>query len=133
MPMPETAVDASPRELRTVSQFAEQWQAWTRPALRNLILNARDRLNSRGEKIAGNGLEEAGAVIRLGRRVLIDERAFFRWLATQQKKPHAMNSRRHARTSERQAPAGGRMTHGAGCMNTEHGIALPTHRREEAT
>jgi hypothetical protein len=99
--MPETTVDVSPRDLLTVGQFAERWQAWTEPALRNLLLNAKDRLNSLGETIEGNGLEEAGAVVRLGRRVLIDERAFFRWIAAQQKKPHAaMNTRRRAGTSE---------------------------------
>ena len=86
----ETTVDVSPRDLLTVGQFAERWQAWTEPALRNLLLNAKDRLNSRGERIEGNGLEEAGAVVRVGRRVLIDERAFFRWLAVPQKKAHAV-------------------------------------------
>jgi hypothetical protein len=50
-----------------------------------MILNSADRMNSRGERIPGNGLAEAGAIIRLGRRVLIDEQAFFLWLADQQR------------------------------------------------
>lgn len=77
--------ESTPRELFTVEQFSERRPAWTQAALRNLILNAADRQNSRGERILGNGLAEAGAIVRLGRRVLIDEAAFFRWIAEQQK------------------------------------------------
>jgi hypothetical protein len=94
---------AAPRDLFTVRQFADRRPAWSTQALRNLILNAEDRLTSRGERIPGNGLAEAGAIVRIGRRVLIDEGAFFRWIAAQQKKPHAAtNNGRRARTSERQ-------------------------------
>src|SRR5512135_1395360 len=75
----------APRDLFTVKQFSERRPAWTPPALRNLILNAEDRVNSRGERIRGNGLIEAGAIVRVGRRVLIDEQAFFYWIAEQQK------------------------------------------------
>ena len=74
-----------PRDLFTVEQFAERRPAWTEPSLRNMILNAQDRLNSRGERIPGNGLAECGAIVRVGRRVLIDEQAFFRWIASEQK------------------------------------------------
>ena len=49
-----------PRDLHTVEQFSERYRAWTEPALRNLILNSADRLNSRGERLKGNGLAEAG-------------------------------------------------------------------------
>ena len=80
------AVDSAPRELFTVQQFSERRRAWTQSALRNLILNAADRINSRGERIPGNGLAQAGAIVRVGRRVLIDEQAFFRWIAEQQTK-----------------------------------------------
>jgi hypothetical protein len=81
----QNAFDPSHRELLTVSQFAERFPAWTESALRNLILNAEDRQNSRGERIPGNGLIESGAVVRVGRRVLIDVRAFFGpWIAQQQ-------------------------------------------------
>ncbi len=75
------AVDSAPRELRTVRQFSERFPAWTEPGVRNLILNAEDRVSSRGQRIAGNGLAEAGAIVRVGRKVLIDEQGFFRWLA----------------------------------------------------
>lgn len=74
-----------PRDLFTVSQFSERRPAWTQAALRALILNADGRVNSRGERIHGNGLAEAGAIVRVGRRVLIDEAAFFRWIAEQQR------------------------------------------------
>src|SRR4051812_16597138 len=71
----------APRDLFTVEQFAERRPAWTQQALRALILNAADRLNSRGEVIHGNGLAEAGAIFRIGRLVLISEDIFFCWVA----------------------------------------------------
>lgn len=82
----DSAVDSAPRQLLNVSQFAEKFPAWSQAALRNLILNAEDRLNSRGEKVSGNGL--APAVVRVRRKVLIDESAFFRWIAANQQKQH---------------------------------------------
>src|SRR5689334_13471799 len=44
----------------------------TPAAIRADIFKAGDRFNSRGDRIAGNGLAEHGAVIRRGRKVLID-------------------------------------------------------------
>ncbi|MSQ55590.1 MAG: hypothetical protein EXR31_09500 [Betaproteobacteria bacterium] len=79
------ALESAPRDLFPVEIFSTRRKAWTKPALRNLILNAEDRISSRGERIPGNGLAEAGAIVRIGRRVLIDEEAFFRWIAAQQK------------------------------------------------
>jgi hypothetical protein len=83
--MEQSTIKSTPRALFAVAQFSERWPAWSEPALRNLILNAEDRASSRGERIPGNGLAEAGAIVRVGRRVLIDEQAFFRWIAEQQK------------------------------------------------
>jgi hypothetical protein len=80
------APESSPRDLFTVEQFSARHRAFTQPGLRNYILYAEDRLNSRGERIPGNGLADAGAIVRIGRRVLIDEQAFFRWIAEQQKR-----------------------------------------------
>lgn len=77
-------IESAPRDLALVKQFSTRFPAWSQASLRNLILNARDRIDSRGRTIAGNGLEEAGAVIRLGRRVLIDVSRFFEWIAAQQ-------------------------------------------------
>ena len=44
------------------------------------VFKADDRLNSRGEKIKGNGLAEYGAIIRRGRKVLIDVHRYGAWL-----------------------------------------------------
>ena len=71
------------RILFPVPQFAEKNRAWTQAALRALILNAEDRVNSRDERIAGNGLSPA--IVRVGRKVLIDEKAFLAWIVEQQK------------------------------------------------
>jgi hypothetical protein len=77
------APEATPRELLSVGQFSQKYSAWSPSSLRNLILNAEDRVNSRGEKIQGNGL--APAVIRVGRKVLLDPAQFFTWIADQQR------------------------------------------------
>ncbi len=67
--------------LLTVDQFSERNPAFTPPALRNLIFKAEPRQSSKGT-IPGNGLADAGAIIRLGRRVLIDESKFLTWVAS---------------------------------------------------
>jgi hypothetical protein len=55
----------------------------TPSAIRADIFKAEDRLNSRGDRIAGNGLAAHGAIIRRGRKVLIDVRRYGNWLAGQ--------------------------------------------------
>ena len=50
-------------------------------AIRMDIFKADDRLNSRGEKIEGNGLAAYGAIVRRGRKVLIDVHRYGNWLA----------------------------------------------------
>lgn len=59
-----------PRPLFSVRQFSEKHPAFTESALRALIDKARERNSSRGV-VPGNGL--APAILRIGRRVLIDE------------------------------------------------------------
>ena len=72
---------SSPRPvIVTVAQFAERNPAFTTAAVRNLVFKAAPRQSSLGE-IPGNGLAESGALIRLGRRVLIEENLFLRWVA----------------------------------------------------
>ena len=65
---------------RTIEQFAERHPAFTPPALRNLIFKAAPRQSSKGP-IPGNGLMESGAIVRLGRRVLINEAKFLAWVS----------------------------------------------------
>lgn len=50
-------------------------------AVRMDIFKADDRVNSRGEKIKGNGLAAHGAIVRRGRRVLLDVHRYGHWLA----------------------------------------------------
>ena len=59
------------RNLKTVSQFAAS-TAFTESQLRWWIFHAEE-----------NGMMEAGAVIRVGRRVYIDVDGFDRWLVAQ--------------------------------------------------
>lgn len=68
------------RRVGTVRQTAQAYPAFSDAALRDLIFKAADRFNSKGQRIKGNGLADAGAIIRIGRKVLIDFDAFEAWL-----------------------------------------------------
>lgn len=68
------------RTLLTVRQFADKHQAFSQGSLRFQIFNASPRKTSLGE-IGGNGLD--AALLRLGRKVLIDEAKFFEWIELQ--------------------------------------------------
>ena len=65
---------------RAAEIFAEAGE--TVGAIRAKIFKADDRFNSRGEKIAGNGLAASGAIIRRGRKILIDVDRYAAWLAS---------------------------------------------------
>lgn len=69
--------------LATVAVAASVYQdaGKTQAAVRSDIFKAEDRRNSRGDLIPGNGLAAHGAVVRRGRKVLIDVHAYGRWLA----------------------------------------------------
>lgn len=60
------------RNLFTVQQFADRNPAFTVGGLRWQIFNSRN-----------NGLDQAGAILRVGRKVLIDEDRFFAWVDRQ--------------------------------------------------
>lgn len=68
------------RRVATVAQLAAAYPVFSQAALRDLIFKSADRFNSRGDRIPGNGLAEAGAILRVGRKVLIDLDAFEAWL-----------------------------------------------------
>lgn len=52
--------------------------------IRAWIYHAEDRVGSGGVKLPGNGL--ASAIVRVGRKVLIDRQLFFVWLETHRMK-----------------------------------------------
>lgn len=60
--------------LSTVNQFNKKQPAFTLGGLRSLIFNE-----------TSNGLKASGAIIRIGRKVLIDEEKFFGWVQAQNK------------------------------------------------
>jgi len=70
------------RVLLTVRQLNQRNPAFSESSLRNLIFKAEPGHSTKGE-IPGNGLIEAGAIIRIGRKVLIDEARFFAWVDQQ--------------------------------------------------
>lgn len=65
------------RTLSTVRQFSEKFPAFSQGSIRNLIFLASQRHTSKG-KIPGNGLDMA--LVRIGRKLLIDEAKFFDWI-----------------------------------------------------
>ncbi len=65
------------QNLFTVSQFCEKHKCFTQGAMRWHLFNA-----------ANNGLAVTGAIIRVGRRVYIDEDLFFSWINSS---PEAVN------------------------------------------
>ena len=58
----------------TVQQFTAKHTAFNIGGLRSLIFNEYQ-----------NGLAESGAIVRIGRKVLIDENKFFAFVQSQQK------------------------------------------------
>jgi hypothetical protein len=50
-------------------------------AIHGQIFKAADRFDSKGRKIQGNGLAASGAIIRRGRKVLIDVDKYAEWLS----------------------------------------------------
>ena len=58
----------------TVNQFKEKHPAFTTGGLRSLIFNEHT-----------NGLAKSGAIVRIGRKILIDETKFFGWVESQNK------------------------------------------------
>lgn len=70
------------RQLFRVQELVQlsEFDYLTEGSLRHLIFNSETRFAASGEKIAGNGLADAGAIIRIGRRVLIDAQRFRAWV-----------------------------------------------------
>ena len=57
---------------RTVKQFIQIYPAFTNGGIRSLIFNEHQ-----------NGLAQSGAIIRIGRKLLINEVNFFSWVESQ--------------------------------------------------
>lgn len=84
-PLAATINEPPPRRLFTLPSFAEHHASFlTLPAITNQVFKAKSRKSTKGE-IPGNGLEEAGAIVRLAGRVLIDEDRYFAWIDSLQK------------------------------------------------
>lgn len=69
--------------LSTVNNLPSQFPLakLTTAAIHGHIFKAQDRLDSKGRKIPGNGLAETGAIIRRGRKVLVDVDKYAAWLS----------------------------------------------------
>ena len=70
------------QSLFTVNQYANKEKSFSPASLRNLIFKAEPRVTYEG-KIPGNGLIECGAIIRVGRKVLLDNKKFLDWVRDQ--------------------------------------------------
>ena len=58
--------------LSSVNIFSEKHAAFPKGGIRSLIFNENT-----------NGLGKSGAIVRIGRKVLIDEAKFFAWVESQ--------------------------------------------------
>ena len=67
--------------LCTVKQFCQKYPAFREGGIRDRIFYA-----------DSNGLKKSGAILRNGRRVLINEEKFFHWL---QENQHELSARPH--------------------------------------
>jgi hypothetical protein len=56
----------------TINQFTAKHPAFTLGGVRSLIFNEHQ-----------NGLAKSGAIVRIGRKVLIDQNLFFAWVQSQ--------------------------------------------------
>lgn len=70
----------------TIRQLSERYPAFSEPAIRNLVFCAKPRQSTKGP-IPGNGLDRC--ILRVGRKVLIDEEQFQDWLQEKQCGGHA--------------------------------------------
>lgn len=59
----------------TVNQLIEKHPAFTNGGVRSLIFNEKT-----------NGLAESGAIVRIGRKLIIDESKFLGWVESQNQK-----------------------------------------------
>ena len=66
--------------LRQLSRIPEYSAVFTEARLRTLVATAESRLGARGQPIPGNGLKEAGAIVRIGRRIYFDLLRFEAWV-----------------------------------------------------
>lgn len=78
--MGESSNYHSGKRLVTVKQLTghPRYQWLTEASLRHLIFASRRRVGTRGAAIPGNGLDRA--LIRIGRKVLVDLDEFDRWI-----------------------------------------------------
>jgi hypothetical protein len=65
-----------------VKEFVQlpEFSFLTEGALRHLIFYSQPRYSASGEMLPGNGLDEAGAILRMGRNILIDAGRFRQWM-----------------------------------------------------
>lgn len=75
------------RKLYTVRQFAEANPAFSEASLRWLIFNSEPK-KLKNCHLESNGLAESGAILRNGRRILIDPERFDAWLRSRQHPAH---------------------------------------------
>lgn len=78
-------MDCTLPSLASVADIAREVPQFREPTLRDLIYHAEPRISARGETIPANGF--AFCMVRVGRRILIDRRAFAAWLESKRAAP----------------------------------------------
>lgn len=60
------------KHLKSIKLFTEDNPSFTQGGMRSLIFNEQT-----------NGLKDSGAILRVGRKILIDEPKFYNWIKAQ--------------------------------------------------
>jgi hypothetical protein len=76
--------EQSKQTFYTVEQFSIEEPSFSTSSLRNYIFKSVPRISAKGI-VPGNGLIECGAIVRIGRKILINEEKFLAWVESQQK------------------------------------------------
>lgn len=99
-------------QIYTVAIFAKRNRdaGYTESAVRNLVFNGEPRESSVGT-IPGNGLIEAGAVLRVGRKVLINELKFFEWIESRSARLLESNPKERSVSKRRKMISGSSKNH----------------------
>lgn len=66
--------------LLPVREFSNKHPQFSEASLRYHIFRAKQRKDTTDGEVKPNGMEECGALVRVGRRVLINEEKFFEWI-----------------------------------------------------
>jgi hypothetical protein len=73
------------QDLVSIADLAREFPAMSASSIRDLVYHSTARMSARGDPIPPNGF--AVCIVRIGKRVLIDRRAFAAWIEARRAAP----------------------------------------------